>query len=99
MKHKENSEVFSLNCQHSMLASVRITRENFQGIHPLQLRMNAQQMGACINQSVVGCIKLKLIKYALNIKQDILVNKIINNRFSPNFLLCYAQHVCFGYLE
>lgn len=46
MKHKENSEVFNSNCQHSMLASVWITRENFQGIHPLQLRMNAQQMGA-----------------------------------------------------
>ena len=56
-------------------------------------------MGACINQSVIGCIKLKLIIYALNIKENVLVNKIINNRISPNFLLCYAQHVCFGYLE
>ena len=82
-----------------MLASVWITRQNIQGIYPLRLRMNAQKMGACINQSVIGCIKLKLIIYALNIKENVLVNKIINNRLSPNFLLCYAQHVCFGYLE
>ena len=61
--------------------------------------MNAQQTGACINQSVVGCMKLKQMKYALNVKEKVLANKIINNRFFPNFMLCYAQHVCFGYLE
>ena len=104
MKHKANSEVFGSDCLHSMLASGWIPRQDIQGTHPLKIRMNVQQVGTCINQSVVS-IKLKPIKYALNIKENVLIhiihklNKIINDRFFPNFLFCHAQHVNFSYLE
>lgn len=46
---------------------------------------NGRQVGSCINQNVVGCIKLKPIIYALNIEENIAfhiihkLNKIVND--------------------